>query len=55
MLRTLLIGLAIVVVAVVLISALIHVLFFGFLFFIAVAIGFAAFRVGRRSGGRSGS
>jgi uncharacterized membrane protein (DUF485 family) len=50
MVRYLLLGLAAVVLAVVLISVLVHVLYFGFLFLIAVAIGFVAFRVGRRSG-----
>jgi hypothetical protein len=49
MLRTLLIGLAILVIAVVLVSVLIHILYFGFLFLLAVAVGFVAFRVGRRS------
>lgn len=50
MVRYLLLGLVAVVLAVVLISVLVHVLYFGFLFLIAVAIGFIAFRVGRRSG-----
>lgn len=49
MVRYLLLGLAAVVLAVVLISALIHVLYFGFLFLLAVGVGFIAFRVGRRS------
>lgn len=53
--RSLLIGLAVVVIAVVLISALIHVLYYGFLFLIAIGIGFVAFRVGRRTGGRNRS
>jgi hypothetical protein len=53
MLRSLLIGLAVLVIAVVLISALIHILYFGFLFLLAIAIGFAAFRVGRSTGRRS--
>jgi hypothetical protein len=50
MVRYLLLGLAAIVLAVVLISALVHVLYFGFLFLIAVAVGFLAFRIGRRSG-----
>jgi hypothetical protein len=55
MVRSLLIGLAVVVIAVVLISALIHILYFGFLFVLAIGVGFVAYRVGRRSGGRSRS
>jgi hypothetical protein len=50
MVRYLLLGLAAIVLAVVLISALVHVLYFGFLFLIAVAVGFLAVRIGRRSG-----
>jgi hypothetical protein len=55
MVRSLLIGLAVVVIAVVLISALIHIVQYGFLFLLAVGIGFVAFRVGRRSRGRDRS
>jgi fucose permease len=52
MLRTLLIGLAIFVVVVVLISAVAHVLYYGFLFLIAIGVGFLAFRAGRWSRSR---
>lgn len=48
-------GLAALVIAVVLISVLVHVLFFGFLFVLAAAVTFVVFRVGRRSRGRSRS
>ena len=53
--RSLLIGLAVVVIAVVLVTALVHVLHYGFLFLVAIGIGFVAFRVGRRTGGRNRS
>lgn len=49
MLRTLLIGLAIFVIAIVLITIVAHVLFYGFIFLVAIGVGFLAFRVGRGS------
>jgi hypothetical protein len=52
MLRTILIGLAIFVIAVVLITAVAHILQFGFLFLVAIGVGFVAFRAGRRSRNR---
>ena len=52
MLRALLIGLAVFVIAVVLISAVAHLLYYGFLFLVAIGVGFLAFRVGRRSRNR---
>jgi fucose permease len=52
MLRALLIGLAIFVIAVVLITAVAHLLYYGFLFLIAIGVGFLAFRAGRWSRNR---
>jgi uncharacterized membrane protein YccC len=52
MLRALLIGLAVFVIAVVLITAVAHLLTYGFLFLVAIGVGFLAFRVGRRSRNR---
>jgi hypothetical protein len=52
MLRALLIGLAIFVIAIVLITVVAHVLYYGFLFLIAIGVGFLAFRAGRRSRNR---
>jgi len=52
MLRALLIGLAIFVIALVLLSAVAHLLQYGFLFLVAIGVGFLAFRAGRRSRGR---
>jgi hypothetical protein len=52
MLRALLMGLAALVVAVVLISVLLHVLYFGFVFLLVAAITFVVFRAARRPGGR---
>jgi hypothetical protein len=53
MVRSLLLGLAALVVVVLLVSVLAHILFFGFLFAAAAAVTFVAFRVGRRSASRS--
>jgi hypothetical protein len=53
MVRALLLGLTVLVIAVVLISILVHVLYFGFLLVVAAAITFVVFRVGRRSRSRS--
>jgi hypothetical protein len=53
MVRSLLLGLAALVVVVILVSVLAHILFFGLLFVAAVAITFVVFRVGRRSASRS--
>jgi len=52
MLRALLIGLAIFVIAVVLLTVVAHVLYYGFLFLIAIGVGFVAFRAGRWSRNR---
>ncbi len=52
MLRALLIGLAIFVIALVLLSAVAHLLQYGFLFLVAIGVGFLAFRAGRRSRSR---
>jgi hypothetical protein len=52
MLRALLIGLAIFVIAVVLISVVAHVFTYGFLFLVAIGVGFLAFRAGRWSRNR---
>jgi hypothetical protein len=52
MLRALLMGLAALVVVVVLISILIHVLFYGFVLVLVAAVTFLVFRVARRPGGR---
>lgn len=52
MLRALLIGLAIFVIAVVLITAVAHLVVYGFLFLIAIGAGFLAFRAGRWSRSR---
>lgn len=52
MLRALLIGLAIFVIAIVLITVVAHVLYYGFLFLIAIGVGFLAFRAGRWSRNR---
>ena len=52
MLRALLIGLAIFVIAIVLITVVAHVIYYGFLFLIAIGVGFLAFRVGRWSRNR---
>jgi hypothetical protein len=49
MVRSLLLGLAALVVVVVLVSILVHALVFGLLFVLAAAVTFVAFRVGRRS------
>src|SRR5450631_3844239 len=48
MVRSLLLGLAALVVVVVLVSILVHALIFGLLFVLAAAVSFAVFRVGRR-------
>lgn len=53
MVGKLLLGLAAIVVAVVLISMLAHILWFGFLFVLAIGVTFVAFRAGRRSRGRA--
>ena len=52
MLRALLIGLAVFVIAVVLITAVAHLLYYGFLFLVAIGVGFLAFRAGRWSRSR---
>ena len=52
MLRALLIGLAIFVLAIVLITVVAHVIYYGFLFLIAIGVGFLAFRAGRWSRNR---
>jgi hypothetical protein len=52
MLRALLIGLAIFVIAIVLITVVAHVLYYGLLFLIAIGVGFLAFRAGRWSRNR---
>jgi hypothetical protein len=52
MLRALLIGLAIFVIAIVLITVVAHVIYYGFLFLIAIGVGFLAFRAGRWSRNR---
>jgi hypothetical protein len=52
MLRAILIGLAIFVIAVVLISAVAPLLYYGFLFLVAIGVGFLAFRAGRWSHNR---
>jgi hypothetical protein len=48
MVRSLLLGLAALVVVVVLVSILLHALAFGLLFVLAAAVSFVVFRVGRR-------
>jgi hypothetical protein len=55
MLRVLLLGLAAVVIAVVVISVLIKVAFFGLLFLVVIGATFLMFRVGRRSRSRDRS
>ena len=52
MLRALLMGLAALVVAVVVISVLVHVLFYGFMLVLVAAVTFLVFRAARRPGGR---
>jgi predicted membrane-bound spermidine synthase len=52
MLRALLMGLAALIIAVVVISVLVHVLFFGFVLVLVAAVTFVVFRAGRRPGGR---
>lgn len=52
MFRAILVGLAILVAVIVVFAILVPVLHIAFLFLIAAAIGFVAFRVGRRSSRR---
>ncbi|MGH3276089.1 MAG: hypothetical protein ACRDNZ_17405 [Streptosporangiaceae bacterium] len=51
MVRTLLLGLAVIVAVIIVFAILAPILHFAFLILIAVAIAFAAFRVGRRRRG----